>query len=72
MSTVDVLEHYRWLTSRVFDEANRMADGTYDPSTLETSMKEIIKTSSNGYTGEEYMVQGSVGGTGKRYRQIIN
>ena len=68
MSTVEALEHYRFLTRKVFSKTNRKRNGTFKATTLEVAMKLVIKAASEGYSGGEYMIKGSkVTRLGKRY-----
>jgi len=73
MSTAEALEHYRSLTSKTFSKVNRKRNGTFKATTLEAAMRQVIRASSEGYNGEEYMIKGSkTTGSGKRYPLILS
>ena len=59
MSTADALEHYRTLTNKVFSKGNRKRSGTFKATTLEVAMKQVVKASLEGYSGDEYMIKGT-------------
>ncbi|SJL06777.1 uncharacterized protein ARMOST_10119 [Armillaria ostoyae] len=65
MSTEEALHNYKKLATAVFSPDNRKLfykDGKFKASTLEAEIKDIVKKSCAGYTGDEHLLDP---GTGK-------
>ncbi len=72
MSTEDALRHYKKLSAAVFSHDNRKLvykDDKFRASTLEAEIKEIVKNSCEGYTGDEHLLDPGTGkdATGNMY-----
>ncbi|KAK0477682.1 acyl transferase/acyl hydrolase/lysophospholipase, partial [Armillaria novae-zelandiae] len=64
MSTEDALHNYKKLATAVFSPDNRKAfykDGKFKASILEVEIKEIVKNSHVGYTGDELLLDPDAG-----------
>ncbi|KAK0477670.1 putative calcium-independent phospholipase A2-gamma, partial [Armillaria novae-zelandiae] len=64
MSTEDALHNYKKLASAVFSPGNRKLfykDGKFKANTLEVEIKEIVKNSHVGYTGDELLLDPDAG-----------
>ncbi|KAK0218887.1 acyl transferase/acyl hydrolase/lysophospholipase [Armillaria fumosa] len=64
MSTEDALHNYKKLVTAVFSPDNRKPfykDGKFKASTLEVEIKEIVKNSCVGYTGDELLLDPDAG-----------
>ncbi len=64
MSTEDALHNYKKLATTVFSPDNRKLfykDGKFKASTLEAEIKEIVKHSCEGYTGDELLLDPDAG-----------
>ncbi|KAK0457615.1 acyl transferase/acyl hydrolase/lysophospholipase [Armillaria novae-zelandiae] len=64
MSTEDALHNYKKLASAVFSPGNHKLfykDGKFKANTLEVEIKEIVKNSHVGYTGDELLLDPDAG-----------
>ncbi len=64
MSTKDALHNYKNLATAVFSPDNHKPfykDGKFKASTLEAQIKEIVKHSCEGYTGDECLLDPGAG-----------